>query len=180
MKKTTIWAFALLFISLLSGCSNQYKDISPEEFWENSSKKIVEKWDTIAVNYTGKLLNWKIFDSSSKPWRKPLEFTVGNWSMIKWFENWVLDMKIGETKTIKIKPENAYWKYSEERIIDLPKKELKQQLNNVQLKTWMKLRTSQGAAQIKNINETTVTVDLNHELAGKTLKFEIKLLKIKN
>lgn len=97
---------------------------------------IVKKWDKIKVDYIGKLEDWSIFDSSIEEfakkatdynkdsWRKyePLEFTVWAWQMIKWFDEWVLGMKVGEKKTLTIKPADWYWEAS--ILQDVPKKYL--------------------------------------------------------
>ncbi len=97
--------------------------ILDEVFWENLqlNTPIVEVWDSIAVNYVWSLTDWTIFDTSRKevaidawlynPARTyvPLEFTVWAKQMIAWFDSWVVWMKLWETKTLIIQPEDAYW-----------------------------------------------------------------------
>lgn len=84
---------------------------------------VVKSWDKIKVDYVWKLEDWTIFDSSLEEFAKkmknysansgrkyePLEFTVWAGQMIKWFDAWVIGMKVGEKKTLTIAPADAYW-----------------------------------------------------------------------
>ncbi len=95
-----------------------------------SNKKIIKSWDVVKVDYVWKLEDGSIFDSSIESYAKqstnynanrpywPLEFTVWQWQMIPWFDNWIIWMNIWEKKTIKILAKDAYW----EKIInqDIP------------------------------------------------------------
>lgn len=101
MKKIVILFLAALII--FSGCIGE---------------KIVKKGDTVSVNYTGSLQNGKVFDTNIesvakqhdiiKPEYVPLNFTVGEPGMIKGFNEGVVGMKVGETKTLTIPPEDGY------------------------------------------------------------------------
>jgi len=71
-------------------------------------KEVVSIWDNISVSYTGSTTDWKIFDATSKHWGVPLEFKAWARQMIKWFDAWVIGMKLGETKTINIPAKDAY------------------------------------------------------------------------
>jgi FKBP-type peptidyl-prolyl cis-trans isomerase len=88
-----------------------------------AEKTNVSKGDTVLTNYIGWLENGTIFDSSIIEWKnknitqyssfdefetKPLQFTSRGGQMISGFDEAVVGMKKGETKTIKISPEEAY------------------------------------------------------------------------
>ncbi|MCI6260388.1 MAG: FKBP-type peptidyl-prolyl cis-trans isomerase, partial [Pyramidobacter sp.] len=68
----------------------------------------VRKGDKIRVHYTGTLNDGSVFDSSVLNKRPPLEFTVGAGQMIAGFDKGVEGMTVGETKTLKLAPEEAY------------------------------------------------------------------------
>ena len=101
MKKILILFLAALI--LFSGCIGE---------------KTVKKGDTISVDYTGSLEDGKVFDTNIesvakqhdiiKPEYVPLKFKVGEPGMIEGFDEGVVGMKVGETKTLTIKPEKAY------------------------------------------------------------------------
>jgi len=103
---------------------------------KKNQDNIVKKWDRISVDYIGKFEDWTIFDSSieefakkspdfiASSWREyePLEFTAWVGQMIKWFDEWVIWMKIGEKKTLIIKPVDWYWEVA--ILQNIPKKYL--------------------------------------------------------
>jgi len=67
-----------------------------------------EKFDILTVNYTGKLEDGTVFDSSKNPGRDPFRFTVGTGQVIQGWEEGFIGMKIGGTRTLTIPPEMGY------------------------------------------------------------------------
>lgn len=57
--------------------------------------------DTISVNYTGKLADGTVFDSSI-PRGKSFEFTLGSGQVIKGWDLGIAGMKVGEKRTLTI------------------------------------------------------------------------------
>jgi peptidylprolyl isomerase len=66
----------------------------------------VKQGDTVEVDYTGKFENGEVFDSSVD--RDPLMFRAGAGQVIPGFDKAVLGMKVGDSKTVTIPPEEAY------------------------------------------------------------------------
>jgi peptidylprolyl isomerase len=154
-----------------------------EDINENSNKP-VENGDTISVDYVGKLEDDTVFDTSEKEVAleagiynekrdyKPLTFTVGAGQMIKGFDEGVVGMKIGEEKTLKISPEDAYGEYREEYAKELPRDAV-----NFTPEVGMQLATETGLrGTITDVKEENFVVDFNHSLAGKTLIFKVKII----
>ncbi len=67
-----------------------------------------DKYDILTVNYTGKLEDGTIFDSSKNPGRDPFRFTVGMGQVIRGWDEGFVGMKIGGTRTLTIPPEMGY------------------------------------------------------------------------
>lgn len=135
----------------------------------------VKSGDTIAVDYTGKLENGDVFDSSEG--KQPLTFTVGAGMLIKGFDQAVIGMKKGESKTVTIPPDMGYGPRDESAMVDIPRAQFPQEMA---LTEGLSLRLQDPAgnpvpATVASINETNVTMDLNHFLAGKTLVFDITI-----
>ena len=138
----------------------------------------VKKGNTVRVHYTGTLDDGSVFDSSKE--KEPLEFTLGQRQIIPGFEEAVMGMKVGETKSIHITAENAYGLHRDELVVDVPLDQLPQDLN---LEVGRKLQMRQTSGQsivvtVIGISEKEVTLDANHALAGQDLKFEIELIEI--
>lgn len=70
--------------------------------------------DTVKVHYTGRLNNGTVFDSSLG--REPLEFTIGHKMVIPGFEEGVMGMTVGETRTVSIASQDAYGPYLEDLV----------------------------------------------------------------
>ncbi len=138
----------------------------------------VKEGNTVRVHYTGTLDDGSVFDTSKE--KEPLEFTLGQGQIIPGFEEAVVGMKVGESKSVRIVAENAYGLHRDELVVDVPLDQLPQDLN---LEVGRKLQMRQTNGQsivvtITGISEKEVTLDANHALAGQDLKFEIELVEI--
>lgn len=141
--------------------------------------RIVKEGDDVLVHYTGTFENWEKFDSSYDRW-SPLEFVVWGWTMIEWFDEWVRWMKVWEKKTITIPPEKAYWVREEWKVDKIPRADLAHlEESGQKIEKGMMLWTAVGNFEILDVSDDYVTIDLNHQMAWKTLKFEIELVEIK-
>ena len=138
----------------------------------------VKKGDTIRVHYTGKLEDGQEFDSSSS--RDPLQFEVGAGSVIKGFENAVVDLKPGDKNTVTIVPEEAYGERDENLLIKMPKKSVPEGVTP-EVGMRLQLANQQGQAVpvvVTEVLDDSLRLDANHPLAGKTLVFDIEVVEI--
>ncbi len=139
----------------------------------------VEKGNYIQVEYTGSLEDGTVFDSSEKH-GKPLEFAAGEKKVIKGFDEAVLGMEKDEEKEITLKPEQAYGMPNPELIKKFPKEKIP---DGQEVKEGMVIGIGlpdggMAPATITKIEEDHLLIDLNPPLAGKTLKFKIKIVGI--
>jgi len=134
--------------------------------------------DTVKVHYNGKLDTGVLFDTSEGS--DPLQFELGSGSLIQGFEEAVVGMTPGESKTVQIPPEKAYGKYRDDRIFKIEKENLPDDIVPAEGMT-LEVCASNGVmvpVQITEIEGSTVTLDANHPLSEQTLTFEIKLVEI--
>ena len=130
------------------------------------------------MHYTGTLDDGSVFDSSEG--REPLAFTVGAGNMIPGFEKAVLGMKLNETKKVTIPCDKAYGPVRDDLIQELNKSILPEGLNP-QIGQKLQSQDNEGRSfivTVKQVKETTIVIDGNHELAGKDLQFEIRLVEL--
>jgi peptidylprolyl isomerase len=134
--------------------------------------------DTVKVHYNGKLDTGVLFDTSAGS--DPLQFELGSGNLIPGFEEAVVGMRPGESKTVQIPPEKAYGRYREDRIIKIDKKDLPDDIVPAEGMA-LEVCAPNGVmvpVQITEIEGSTVTLDANHPLSEQTLTFEITLVEI--
>jgi FKBP-type peptidyl-prolyl cis-trans isomerase 2 len=139
----------------------------------------VKKGDKVKVEYVGKLEDGTVFDDSKKH-GMPLEFEAGAGKLIKGFDDAVMGMEVGKSKDIKLAPEQAYGMPNDKMVQKIPK-ELVPGSEKAKVDMMMVVTTPDGMklpARIAEVSADTITLDLNHPLAGKTLLFSIKVVGI--
>lgn len=134
--------------------------------------------DMVKVHYTGRLADGTTFDTSRQ--REPLEFTLGEGEIIPGFEQAVLGMAPGESKTTTIAADQAYGSHRPDRVIEVERHHLPPDLQP-ELGHQLNLTRPDGTTitvMITALTEAQVTLDANHPLAGKDLIFDIMLMEI--
>jgi FKBP-type peptidyl-prolyl cis-trans isomerase 2 len=144
-----------------------------EDMTENAGNKNAK------VHYTGTLADGTVFDSSRE--RDPFEFTVGIGQVIKGFDDAVVDMAVGDTKTVTVPSDEAYGPHFAERVIEVDHGQFGE---GVIPEVGMQLQSDGGEGQppmvvtVTEVTEDKVILDANHPLAGQDLTFEIELLEL--
>ena len=138
----------------------------------------VKKGDAVSVHYHGKLTNGTTFDSSEG--REPLQFTAGQGHVIKGFDDAVIDMKVGDKKTVNIPVAEAYGERNEDMIITYPRSEFPDDMNP---EIGMELQMGDDTGNvfpvvIIEVENDMVVLDANHPLAGEDLIFDIEVVTI--
>jgi peptidylprolyl isomerase len=134
--------------------------------------------DIVKVHYTGSLGDGTVFDSSAK--RSPLEFTIGQGQVIAGFEQAVDGMAIGNRKRVVIPAAQAYGVRDERLVIQMDLSRLPSDLE-LEVQDRLRVRRPDGRMMdvtVTELNESTVTLDGNHFLAGQNLTFDIELVEI--
>ena len=134
--------------------------------------------DTVKVHYTGTLEDGSVFDSSKE--RDPLQFTLGKGQLIKGFEEAVIGMSAGETKSVRIPADEAYGSHREDLLLKFNKSDIPP---DIEPKGGLviNLVSPDGRnllATITEISGDSITLDANHPLAGKDLTFNIEIVEI--
>jgi FKBP-type peptidyl-prolyl cis-trans isomerase 2 len=134
--------------------------------------------DKIRIHYTGKLEDGTVFDSSLE--REPLEFTLGQREVIPGIEAALEGMEPGEKREAKVSASDGYGAYKDDMVATVGKDQLPGEIP-AEVGQRLEVRDSQGhvfPARIVETSESTVTLDANHPLAGKSLLFDLQLVEI--
>lgn len=134
----------------------------------------------VKVHYTGTLDDGTTFDSS-RDRGEPLEFTCMTGQMIKGFDAAVRDMAVGDKVTVHLEPSEAYGEHREELVQEFPVSRVPREMRGVTVGDKLMLRSSQGQpvpVRVARVTPKELYLDMNHEMAGKALNFEIELLEV--
>jgi|TARA_B110000914_G_scaffold97_1_gene97 FKBP-type peptidyl-prolyl cis-trans isomerase len=112
MNKLNILHLIIASILLVSiGCEEKGETMTDELIIEDiviGNGVEAKSSDNVTVDYTGKLMDGSIFDSSKNPNREPFSFTVGIGVVIKGWDDGVPGMKVGGTRRLTIPPSMGY------------------------------------------------------------------------
>ncbi|MCI6420748.1 MAG: NifB/NifX family molybdenum-iron cluster-binding protein [Firmicutes bacterium] len=135
---------------------------------------------TCRTHYKGTFNDGTQFDSSYDR-GEPLEFICGAGQMIRGFDAAVADMEVGQIVEIHLMPEEAYGMPDPNAIFTV---EIAQLPGSEDLTVGQQVYLSNQFGQpfpvkVVGKDETTITFDANHEMAGKELNFKIELVEVK-
>lgn len=145
---------------------------------ENKHKVIYLNYNLHKNNAEGELIE------STKE-QQPLVFLTGKGQMIPEFEAQVENLIKGDKFSFGIKAENAYGEHTEEAIIELPKDMFMQEgqlPKEVSVGNVLPLQSQDGRVhpgKVVSINENTITMDMNHMLAGQDLHFTGEIIDVR-
>jgi peptidylprolyl isomerase len=132
----------------------------------------------VKVHYTGTLADGTVFDTTRDG--EPLEFTLGGKEVIPGFEQAVVGMAPGESRTTIVPAAEAYGPHREEMVAHVERGRFP---GKPDLKVGQQLQIKQKDGQtlvaaVVAVTDTKVTLDGNHPLAGKDLTYTITLVSI--
>lgn len=159
---------AIIFIALIAG----YILFNPF---------VAKNGDTVMIYYTGSFENGTVFDTNAGG--NPLIFTIGEHAVITGLEEAVTGMAPNSTKTVIIPSDKAYGPYRQNLIQVMNRSILPDTIEPVVGNTYSIRRTNDRAVayvRLLGFNNSTITVDQNHLLAGQNLTFTIRFIGFNN
>jgi len=112
--------------------------------------------------------------------KQPMSYIHGKRQIIPGLEKELSGMKVGEEKKIQVKPEDGYGPVNPDAFQEVPKDKLPPEA--LKVGTMLMAQGPQGQGipvRVHEIKDTTVIMDFNHPMAGKTLSFDVKISEIK-
>lgn len=151
----------------------------PAKAAKPKTAKSIKEGSFVKVEYTGTFEDGTVFDSTEDQ-GCPLEFQVGAQQVIDGFEKAIVSMKLGEEKEVSLQPDEAYGAYEDDMKREIPRDRMPAEGLEVGMTLMATMPTGmQVPVTITQMTKETVTIDLNHPLAGKVLNFKLKLVEIK-
>lgn len=111
---------------------------------------------------------------------QPMVYTQGEGHLIPGLENAMEGLEEGDKKEIVVAPEDAYGVRTDDKIIHVPRANIPKEAD-VHEGSKVPTKTPDGDTVVGTVTESddeSITIDFNHELAGKTLRFEVEIIKV--
>ena len=154
----------------------------------------IESGDQVEIEYVGRLPDGTVFDTSreevaeesgltddphnqGRDW-EPLEFEVGSQQVIEGMDEGLQGLEVGDTETLTVPPEKGYGDVREDLLQEFDREEFEGMVGQT-AEVGMHVHTEDGAhGDVSEVDDDTVTLDFNHDLAGETLEFEVEVLEV--
>jgi len=153
----------------------------------------ISNGDTVTIEYTGRLDDGTVFDTSlesvateegladDQPERdyQPLTVEIGAGRIIEGLEEGLIGMEAGDEDSVTIEPEQAYGERTDDRVVEYDADEFRQMLGGRDPEVGLEIQTEEGLpGEVVDVDDDTVRVDFNHELAGETLTFDVEVVSV--
>ncbi len=146
----------------------------------------VKKGDFIRLDYTGKIQETnEVFDTTNQEVAEEAEIfsenktygaipiVVGGGHILPALDDSIEGMEEGEEKTIEVNAEHGFGKRDPNLLQMVPMREFKKQ--GIKPQVGMAITSEGHTGIIRTVSGGRVTVDFNHELAGKNLEYQVKV-----
>lgn len=150
--------------------------------------------DDVTIEYVGRLADGSVFDTSDKvlaertdlakehPGREfaPLTVSIGEGNVIEGLQEALRGLEEGDSTTVEIPPEKGYGKHKESRVAEYDREAFEEMIGDRELELGFEVEVKETGlpGRVTEIDEESVIVDFNHELAGESLEFEIDIVEV--
>lgn len=140
----------------------------------------ITKDSTVALHFEVSLPNGTVIDSTFGR-EQPVTLTIGDESLLAGFEQVLINLKAGDTRTAHLLPEQAFGEWNAENVQSFPRAKFSLSEPNPVVGMMMEF-TDKGkntlAGVVCEVSDDTVKVDFNHPLAGQEVLFKVQIFKV--
>lgn len=132
----------------------------------------------VTLHFALKLENGEVVDSTFD--KKPATFKVGDGNLLPGFEQALYGLKAGDKRVLPIEPEQGFGQPNPQNVQIMPRSQFEDiELSQGLLVIFNDAANTELPGIVKAFDETQVTIDFNHPLAGKALNFEVDILEVR-
>ena len=138
---------------------------------------VVSKGKQVSLEYTLKVDDKNVLETNVG--KEPMTYTHGQEEIVPGLEKALEGLAVGATKHVKVKPADAYGEIDTKAYHEVKKSQVPEKAWKVGAELEAKGQDGQSLfPRVKEVKADTIVLDFNHPLAGKTLYFDVKVLKI--
>lgn len=132
----------------------------------------------VTLHFAIKLDNGDVVDSTFE--KQPATFKVGDGNLLPGFESVLFGLRAGDKRVLAIEPEQGFGQPNPQNVQVMPRGQFKEmELSEGLLIIFNDAANAELPGVVKIIDDSHVTIDFNHPLAGKPLSFEVEILSVR-
>jgi FKBP-type peptidyl-prolyl cis-trans isomerase SlpA len=132
----------------------------------------------VTLHFALKLYNGDVVDSTFD--KKPATFKVGDGNLLPGFEQAIYGLKAGDKRSLSISPEQGFGQGNPQNIQVMPRSQFQEmELSEGLLVIFNDAANAELPGVVKAFDDSQVTIDFNHPLAGKALSFDVEIIEVK-
>lgn len=132
----------------------------------------------VTLHFALKLESGDVVDSTFD--KQPATFKVGDGNLLPGFEAALFGFKAGDKRVVRVEPENAFGQPNPQNVQVMPRSQFQDmELSEGLLVIFNDAANAELPGVVKAFDDTQVTIDFNHPLAGKTLNFEVEIIEVR-
>lgn len=132
----------------------------------------------VTLHFALKLENGDVVDSTFD--KKPATFKVGDGSLLPGFEQAIYGLKAGDKRSLSISPEQGFGQGNPQNVQVMPRSQFQDmELSEGLLVIFNDAANAELPGVVKAFDDSQVTIDFNHPLAGKALSFDVEIIEVK-
>ena len=144
---------------------------------EEDAPAVVAEGLKIVIEYTLKLDDGTVVDTTEGG--DPLGYRHGNGQMFSALEEALVGMKVDETRSVTLPPEQGYGAIDPELVEEIPIAAVPEEARRVGAEIVAQdKRGTKRPVRVREVGDDVVVLDLNHPLAGETLHFQVRVVAI--
>ena len=132
----------------------------------------------VTLHFALKLDNGDVVDSTFD--KKPATFKVGDGNLLPGFEQAIYGLKAGDKRSLSISPEQGFGQGNPQNVQVMSRSQFQDmELSEGLLVIFNDAANAELPGVVKAFDDSQVTIDFNHPLAGKALSFEVEIIEVK-
>ncbi len=132
----------------------------------------------VTLHFALNLENGDVVDSTFD--KKPATFKVGDGNLLPGFEAALFGLKAGDKRTLQVEPEHGFGQPNPQNVQVMPRSQFEgMELSDGLLVIFNDAANTELPGVVKAFDDSQVTIDFNHPLAGKTLSFQVEIIEVK-
>ncbi|MBU0808714.1 MAG: peptidylprolyl isomerase [Gammaproteobacteria bacterium] len=132
----------------------------------------------VTLHFALKLGNGDVVDSTFD--KSPATFKVGDGNLLPGFEQAIYGLKAGDKRSLEISPEQGFGQGNPQNIQVMPRSQFQDmELSEGLLVIFNDAANAELPGVVKAFDDSQVTIDFNHPLAGKALSFDVEIIEVK-